>query len=57
MIVTNSEINNLLYHTSPDYLRAYEDGYNACKKEMLDALKRLQALHETTATIGATNER
>ena len=56
MILEWSEI---IYKSSPEYTRAYEDGYNQAKaemREMIEALRKqveaMQALYDASTTEG-----
>ena len=50
MVFGMSEMSEILYRSSPEYTKAYEEGYNQAKKEMLDMIKRMQALYDTSTT-------
>jgi len=43
-------IEELLYYSSPQYTMAFQDGYEYAKREMLEKLKTMKALTETSGT-------
>jgi hypothetical protein len=46
-------IDELLYYSSPAYTKAFEDGYEYAKREILEKIKSMKALTETSATVSA----
>jgi len=36
---------------TPEQIKAYEDGYNDCKKDMISLIKKMEALSVYTATV------
>jgi hypothetical protein len=50
-VEVGTEIDDILLRNSPLYLMAFEAGYEWAKKEMIDKLKSMKALTETTGTV------
>lgn len=47
----NSEWSEIIRRSSPQYLEAYQEGYEQAKREMKDFLKAMIALHCVTTTV------
>ena len=42
---------NIPDHLNKDYMRGYEDGYEACRVDMLKQINKLKAVAECTGTV------
>ena len=55
-MVTNDYYNAWLYSSSPEYLRAFQDGYDAAVREMTEKLNKMQAVTDNTGTFPEVKE-
>jgi hypothetical protein len=44
-------VEEILWRNSPQYAQAYQEGYEQSKLEMLEKLKQMQALSDTSSTV------
>lgn len=52
MVPYTSEFLETIWRSSPQYLQAYKEGYEQAKAEMLEKIKNMQALYESSTTPG-----
>lgn len=49
------EWREILYKSSPEYVRAYQDGYDQAKYEMLQMIESIRELVETMTPLSETS--